>query len=209
MAEGGKQFSESDPGPATLKFADVLMCLVEVNTMVSGRKGVSAGTSRAVERLRSDILELFTEYYNKGAEACSSGDHVKAACYLAPACALEGRTFLASFKLAEVFRLRKEYDKSREILHGILEMAPQNAEAFRELGSTCVEEGNFSKGIEFLERATQLNPKDGTAHILLSLCYLGVQDMPQARRHAESARTLGVDKAVTPILKELSKKTGL
>jgi tetratricopeptide (TPR) repeat protein len=203
LLRGGEAyFQRGDHQSAFQTFRQLMTKVAEINTTLQSTTAISTPTVRQTKSLKKAIVERFTYYHDKGVEASNSKDYEKAAFYLGAAVALEIRTFIAAFKLAEVFLFTKEHDQAREVLNGILSSDPGNSKAHREIGWTYLSQENYHDALGHLQKAIQLEPKDGTAHYFIAICYAGLGQNLNAKEHAAKSRSLGVEKTYEKTFRE-------
>ena len=82
--------------------------------------------------------------------------------------------------------------EARVVLEAHLQVAPQNGDAWGNLGNVLRALGEVSSSIEAFRRAINVNPTNGMAHLNLALACLDVGQNREAHQHAMYALAQGV-----------------
>src|SRR5260370_30469687 len=84
--------------------------------------------------------------------------------------------------LASVYEEMGERDKAANTYAHIVEMSPDDAEAWEHLGTWRSLQGQSAEAIRAYERAVELDPGRYTAHFSLADVYLEAERFDEARR---------------------------
>ncbi len=109
------------------------------------------------------------------------------------------------YQLGFVYSKLKQWKKAASEFRKALSQEPHNAEYLRGLGWAIYNEGDQIKGLTHLRKANELEP--GNINILndLSVAYLGVPDLKNAKIYNELALKIDRDDSLaTSILKQIN-----
>jgi Flp pilus assembly protein TadD len=120
------------------------------------------------------------------AEAAAKGDPAaQSAADTAPAMDLE-----AGVRQAQAQRQAQHYDEAIRTLSQLMLVASDDARVVGEYGKTLAEKGRAQDAVQFLTRATQLQPTDWSLYSALGVAYDQVGDQSSARMAYEHALQL-------------------
>lgn len=193
LKDGARNFERGDYASAIGSNRETLSLVADINTILLDNTGISNSTVKETKALKTAIVDQFTIYHDKGAQANCKRDYEEAANCFTVAASLETTTFIASFKLANAYLGSKKYVEAREVLNDIIAKVPGNSKAYREIGWTYTSQYNYRKAIEYLNKAIEITPEDGTTHYFMAICYAAIGDNANGKIHGQKARTFGVE----------------
>jgi Flp pilus assembly protein TadD len=85
-----------------------------------------------------------------------------------------------------------EYTLAMRLYRRAIELRPESAMAYANLGAIHLAAGQFDDAEQMLVRAVELQPSHAQAHYNLGLVYLQTGRLSQARGHVLRARTFGL-----------------
>ncbi|MCK5073361.1 MAG: tetratricopeptide repeat protein [Bacteriovoracaceae bacterium] len=101
------------------------------------------------------------------------------------------------YYLASLYEKNKNFENARKIIHRILKKNPKNADALNFLGYSYLEnEGDFTKAWKYIEKASNLKPKDGYIQDSLGWYYYKKGEMKKALKKLKSAQKAVKDDVV-------------
>jgi tetratricopeptide (TPR) repeat protein len=209
LKDGLKNFERGDYASAIDANREPIRVMADINTILQNNTGISNSTVKETKALKTAIVDQFTFYHDKGAQANCSRDYEKAANCFAVAASLESNTFIATFRLANTFLSSKNYIQARDVLNGIIAAAPGNSKAYREIGYSYTSQANYPKAIEYLNKAIDITLEDGTAHYFIAICYAAIGDVANGRIHGQKARTFGVEEIYQDTYKQNLSELGV
>ena len=92
--------------------------------------------------------------------------------------------------LAISYRKLKRYDDSIGICHEILQLDPDYAKVYFNLGLVYEEQGDWNKAIAQHRKSIDINPDDYMVHYNLARAYDAVQDGSKAIEHLRKAESI-------------------
>jgi len=96
----------------------------------------------------------------------------------------------SNVRQAQLARLAGRYDDAVHTLSQLMLVASDDARVVGEYGKTLVEKGRAKEAVEFLTRATELQPRDWTLYSALGVAYDETGDQISAGRSYEHALAL-------------------
>jgi tetratricopeptide (TPR) repeat protein len=85
--------------------------------------------------------------------------------------AINDEHYLATWKLGNIYLIKREIDKAMPYLLKAIEQKPQLAQAHRDLGRAYSEKGDFQKAMEHFRLVTKLSPEEPTVHYRMALIH--------------------------------------
>src|SRR6266487_3398369 len=105
------------------------------------------------------------------------------AIFLVTGCSKEGRKARLLGEADQYFKAGN-YDKAKLAYLNALRLDPQNALAFERIGAMWQDDGTPLRAAGFLERASELDPKNVQNRIRLARCYAAVGRSADAKNEA-------------------------
>ena len=86
---------------------------------------------------------------------------------------------------------KKEYDKAIELLLRAIQLAPNYAEAYKNLAVVYTGKREYEKSISYALKAIEMTPEDGEYHAVLASAYYWMNDLDKAITAFRKAIQLG------------------
>jgi len=126
-----------------------------------------------------------SEQTTKAEAAAKADPAAQSAAGMAPAMDLDG-----GIRQAQAQRQAQHYDEAIRTLSQLMMVASDDARVIGEYGKTLAEKGRAQDAVQFLTRATQLQPTDWSFYSALGVAYDQVGDQSSARMAYEHALQL-------------------
>ena len=166
-----------DPDDLKRKIDDIVKNKEKLKELEDVKKKADDALAE-IERLKKELSESkseaeqlrLTKAYNKETDALSATDW-----------------FTKGYNAGE----NKEYDKAISFYLRAIELDPDYADAYNNLGLDYYNQGNYIKAIELWEKAIELKPDFAAAYLNLGLAYYNNSDVNTALIYYKKAARLG------------------
>ena len=102
----------------------------------------------------------------------------------------------------------EEYDEAESMLNDIIKKDPKNSEAYHNLGVIEMSRYKYKEAIDYLTKASELNPKSFQSPFLLADCYRNIGDSLKAEKALETAVNIKYDEFALMNLAEIQVELG-
>ena len=102
----------------------------------------------------------------------------------------------------------EEYDEAESMLNDIVKKDPKNSEAYHNLGVVEMSRYKYKEAIDYLKKASELDPKNFQSPFLLADCYRNIGDNHNAEKSLETATKIKYDEFALMNLAEVQVELG-